>query len=343
MSVSIRDVAAHAGVSRATVSKVLNESATAQIAASTRERVRLAAKELGYHPSAIARGLTRKQMDTVGIVLPPALSAPTASTFYSSLFNGVLQAAADLGQNVTVFTGEHWVDAKTSLHRFRDGRVDGLLLFYQPPDSDIISTLLDAEVPVVSMDDPHGDERLSYVDVDNIAGSRVVTEHLLDLGHQRIIFLYERHTPLHYEIQREVGYQEAMTARGLTPSHGVVRYNQEMAEAAVKPLFVDCPVNERPTGVICCSDWQAIRVVGILKRHGLRVPEDISITGFNDDGAALLTQTPLTTLRQPYYDLGKAAIELLLMQIADRTKRGERRILPGTLRIDGTTAPSPQN
>lgn len=339
--VSIKEVAARAGVSLGTVSKVLNESAGAQIASGTRERVRRAARELGYSPNAVARALVRKQLDTIGVVLTGNATSPIGSPFFATLFDAVLEGAAARGQNTTVFTGRRWVDGPTSLPAFRDGRCDGLLLFYQLPESDIISTLLDARMPVVLVNDVRDDPRLSYVDVDNVAAFRSAVEHLIGLGHRRIALLSDWEH-LTYVPARRDGYRRALGAAGIPFDERLVVVNGSLDEmtghfAAVMSL----PPGERPTAVAAMGDGSAIGAIAALRRLGWRVPEDVSVTGFNDDGTAEREHVALTTVRQPYRLIGETAVDLLLEQIEDIDRRGRRVIVPTDIVTRGTTAAPP--
>ncbi len=338
--ITIGKVAARAGVSPGTVSKVLNSMADGQIALATQQKVRQAANELGYHPSAVARGLVRRRMDTLGLVLPVGQYSPTTHPFFTALFNDLLKAAAAQHQNTMVFTGETWRDAAQSLPRFRDGRCDGLLLFYQPHHSDMIPALLDASVPTVLVSDVWDEPRLSYVDVDNVHGARTMTEYLLSLGHRRITLVCEEED-LSFILPRREGFEQAMVARGLSPDTSNVvsaGYTNESVYAAISTLM-DVPEPQRPTALFCLSDSLAMFTIAALMQHGLRVPQDISVAGFNGDAAAERVYPPLTTMRQPYEKIGEAAVSLLMAQIEDRSERGRRIILPTELIIRQSTAP----
>jgi LacI family transcriptional regulator len=326
--VSIREVAARAGVSRATVSK----------------RVRRAAQELGYHPSAVARGLARKRMDTLGVVLTPGQSSPIDSPFFGVLFNGILKAAAARHQNVTLVVGETWESADKSLPRFRDGRCDGLLIFYQPEGSDLIPALLGAGVPTVLVNDRRDDPRASWVDVENFASSRTATEHLLSLGHTRLAFLAE-YSALTFVPARQEGFFAAIEAAGLPRSAGRVVYTGFHGDEIGRSVdaLMDCPAAQRPTALFCVADGVAAQAIAALARRGLRVPHDVSVVGFNDDAAATRVHPELTTMRQPYDRIGAEAVSLLLEQIADPTRRGRHAVLPTELIVRGSTGPAPQD
>ncbi|MBC8101395.1 MAG: LacI family DNA-binding transcriptional regulator [Cytophagales bacterium] len=339
MPVSIREVAARAGVSLGTVSKVLNESATAQIASGTRDRVRRAASDLNYHPSAVARALVRKQMDTIGIVLPPGQTSPIRHPFFASLFDSVLQAAATHRQNTTIFTGVQWQNAEQSLRLFRDGRCDGLILFFQLPDSDIVSALVEVEMPLVLVDDVRDDPRVTCVDVDNVRGAREMTEYLLGLGHRRIALFLEAPF-LNYVEPRRQGYLQALQAAGVSADPALILYQEAVgAENQLEKLLL-LPRERRPTAIFCSGDTLAGKVLQTAAQLGLRVPLDLSVAGFNDDGTAERHYPPLTTMRQPYKQIGESAVVLLLEQVQDISARGQRRFLTAELVVRGSTAAS---
>ena len=339
MPVSIREVAAHAGVSLGTVSKVLNDSVGSQIASDTRERVRYSAKALGYHPSAVARALVRKQMDTIGVILPPGQSSPIRAPFFAAVFDGVLQAAAAHRQNVTLFTGHPWQDAAHSLRVYRDGRCDGLIAFFQPHESDILSSLVEANMPLVLMNDVREDTRITCVDVDNVLGAFEMTQYLLDLGHRRIALLCG-YPYLNYVPTRREGYLQALTAAGISPDPRWVIDDQKGTLDEQVELLLSLPDDARPTAFFCFDDGIASHALQILARRGIRVPEEFSVAGFNDDSAADRQHPPLTTVHQPYEMLGERAVTLLLQQIENIDLRGTREFIPAKLvRRDSTAAP----
>lgn len=341
--VAIRDVAAQAGVSRATASKALNPAAMSVIAPATRERVQRVARELGYYPSAIARGLSRKRMDTLGVVLTPGSVTPNESPFFGILFNGVLQAAAAHGQNVTLCVGETWRGAAESLPRFRDGRCDGFLIFYQTSESDIIDALVNSGVPTVLVDDRRDDPRLSWVDVDNRGAARAMTEYLVGLGHRRVALITDNDAESVYIENRIVGYREAMDERGL-PRQEVLLSFAEAFGGGIYPAVQNLarlPAASRPTALFCTSDSAAAAAISALTDYGLRVPEDVSVAGFNDDDGARDVHPALTTMRQPYSWIGEEAVSLLVEQVGDISRRGRQVMLPTELIVRDSTGPAP--
>ena len=343
MPVSIRDVAAQAGVSLATVSRVLNSKSSAQIAPKTRARVEHAATALGYHPSAIGRALARRQTDTFGIVLPSTRESPLRDSYFSALMDGVLEAATESEMDVVVFTAHASWNDRAYLAKLRDGRCDGLLLFHQPGESEIIPALLDAESPCVLVGDWREDPRLTCVDVESYESARTVVGHLLGLGHRRIALL-STGEGLYYVPPRLIGYRQALSEYGLTADEALI--HTDMApwdpDGVVHRIqsLMSLPAGERPTAFWCTTDNIAAIVQAALSRQGFRVPEDVSVAGFNDDSNAWHQHPPLTTMRQPYVDMGAQAIRLLLERIADPQAPAQKLELPTQLVIRGSTGPA---
>ncbi len=344
MPVSIREVAAEAGVSLATVSRVLNSQSSARIAPLTRARVEQVASQLGYHPSAVARALVRRQTDTLGVVLPPTDESPLRHPFFSALLDGVLQAATTHRRDVMVFTAHPAWEGGASLAKLRDGRCDGLILFYQPPGSIIISALLDAAAPCVLVGDWREDPRLPCVDVENFESSRRITRYLIELGHERIALL-SAPIQLYYVSPRIAGYRQALGEHGMAVSDArIVTELASWEPASIVQgveMLMALPTNERPTALCCTGDDIAALALAALGQLGVRVPEEVSVTGFNDDSSAIRQHPPLTTMRQPYEDIGDRAIALMLAQIENASAPVQKLRLPAELVTRGSTAPPP--
>lgn len=339
MPVSIREVAARAGVSLGTVSKVLNNSSGAQIASGTKDRVRIAALELGYHPSAVARALVRKQTDTLGVIFPNFTSSSIRGGFFSHVFNDILEAAHTREQDMTILSGRSWKNAQTSLPQYRDGRCDGYIVFFQFDGSDLIDSFLDSQVPFVLVNDCRDDARLSCVDVDNHESAFAATRYLLSLGHRRIAHLSGNipHSPVEGRLQ---GYKDALENAGISFDPRLVPPGDYFFNSVAERVttLMRLPESERPTGIFCGTDGIAISALRTLTRLGLRVPEDVSLIGHDDLPEAAHEHPPLTTMRQPFKRIGTAVIDELLLIISDIENRGNKRFLSAELVVRESTA-----
>jgi len=345
MPVSIRDVAHHAGVSPATVSRVLRNDPTMRISAATQERVRLAVQALQYQPSPSPSKRKVRRLRSVGLLFPPGDSHIIRHPFFSAQLDGVVVAAAQRQMNVTMLTGHPRGDFGRLLEAFHYSGCEGLLAFWQPLSEDSLSLLLDADVPLVLMNDTRPDMRLSCVEVESQDSSRRLIHYLFGLGHTRIALFAAGPGDHQYVLPRIAGYREAHAERGIEVDEKLIMFNQNSWEPHTIRRGVDSlllrPASQRPTALFCTDDDSAAVAIAALSSQGVEVPDDFSVAGFNDDGSADRLNPTLTTLRQPYDRLAAEAIDMLLEQVTDLSKRGRRVVLPAELVVRGSTAPPP--
>jgi len=338
---TLRDVAAKVGVSPGTVSVVLNGTRSGtRVSEAMKGRIRSAARELGYHPNAVARGLSRRRMDTVGVVFP-APSRNEVNLYYTPILNGILEVATERGQYTTLCTAEKWSDIEENLPMYCDGRCDGLLLIGPPAASPISAALTRRRIPFVLINDTSSDEGVSLVDVDNVDGAFQMTRFLLEEGHRRIAFV-QGDTQMSSAALRLEGFRRAYHCAGLTPIESLILpgyYWRQAGYDAARQLM-GLPTAARPTAIFCAGDDIAFGALDALHELSLRVPEDVSVGGFDDLLTAALSQPPLTTVRQPHFRIGRMAAEILLNHI--RTGSGCRKeVLPLELVVRASVAPPP--
>jgi DNA-binding LacI/PurR family transcriptional regulator len=346
---TIRDVARESGVSVATVSYVLNNGPR-PVKPQTRERVLAVMRQLDYHPNAMARGLVRRQLHTVGVLFGQIESTIVTNPYAATLLQGILAAAADLDYNVTIFPKE-WRGAARSIAPLRDRRTDGFLIIAPLMDSDLVPAAAALKLPAVTISaisSPHG---IPYVDVDNYRGGVLATEHLLTLGHRRIAHVHgkENHSSVR---ERRAGYRETLEKAGISPLEEYILqadYSGSGADEATRRLF---QLPEPPTAIFAGNDMLALRVLETARQIGVRVPEQLSVVGFDDIAPALMVQPALTTVRQPLVEIGKSATQHLVKIIEDRQRQATTKTIEGeskagipvwciepTLIVRGTTAP----
>lgn len=294
-----------------------------------------AMSQLSYRPNAVARGLTQKRMNTLGVVFPHAQVSVQTNPFFGWLLDGILAVATRAGQNTTLYTIADWHDETGVLARICDGRCDGILLLVPPADTGLVPALLGTNLPCVLVSSHYADAPVSSVDVDNQAGAAAVVGHLLDQGHRRIAFAASsgdlRH---HFGRERLAGYRQALAAGGVAFCEGLVL--DIFCAADLARQWKRSP-SERPTAVFCTHDLEALMLIQHLIDHGLRVPEDIAVAGFDDLPAAALNVPPLTTVRQPITRLGERAAEMLLAQISGEAEAGLKDLLPTELVVRRST------
>ncbi len=309
---TLQDVAREAGVSAMTVSAVLNGARSGtRVSAATRVRIEEAAARLLYRPNAAARGLSRRRMDTLGVA---AAIDGAVNLYFLEVLNGILEAAARHGQNTTIFSVSDWAGDAERILGFCDGRVDGIV-FIGPSLSEPFAEMLGRRSPFVTL---HGAQSLPgtcSLDVDNEAGASMMVRHLIALGHRRIAHLTGGEDRPGAR-RRLAGYRRALTEAGLPADDALVLHGGFTAEAGRRLMadLLDRP-GPAPTAVFCANDASAYGALETMAARGLRAPRDISVGGFDDLMLAQMTTPHLTTVRQPFREMGRRAVELLLLQI----------------------------
>ena len=307
--VTIADVAAKAGVGAGTVSRVLNDSP--RVSAATRARVLAAIEALQYRPNPMARGLSRGRCQTVGVVVPFFTHASAVERL-----RGVVAELDTSLYDLVLFNVE------SPLHRdehfaalTRRDRADGLLVMSLPPPPSDLERLAEAGVPLVLLDTRSPDSPgLPTVITDDVEGGRIATRHLLALGHERIAFIGDDpQNPLGFvsSARREQGYCETLRDAGVDVRPELIRHGphvRSIARRRTEELLATR--RERPTAVFAASDTQALGVLEAVRSAGLRVPDDVSVVGFDD--IEVSSYVGLTTVRQPLYESGRRAAALLL-------------------------------
>jgi DNA-binding LacI/PurR family transcriptional regulator len=332
---TIADVATMAKVGVGTVSRVLNDSPN--VKPETRARVLDAIAQLGYRPSWTARSLSSGKTRQIG-VLASFFTEPAAgerlrgvvSTLTPSIFDVVLFA---------VETRAHVADRLHDLMRVRN--IDGLIILSIPLDDIETALLLDSDMPAVTVD--AANPRLRSITVDDIGGGRMATEHLLGLGHRRVAFLGDPSTsPFRFTSSndRERGYRAAMEAAGLHVAPELVQHGQH-GRAIAKALTVELlSLAEPPTAIFAASDTQALGVMEACTEFGLRIPQDLSLVGYDDIEVA--AYVGLTTVSQPLVESGRRGAEVMMEMLkgepAEMTSPVEDH-LPLELVVRKTTAP----
>jgi LacI family transcriptional regulator len=306
--VTISDVAKEAGVSIMTVSRVINNKG--EISDTTRQHVLKVIERLDYRPSSIARSLATKRTGTLGLVVPDI-----ANPFFSDLALGAEDKAYAEGYNIFLCnTKEDSQREVATLESLAEKRVDGLIICGSRLVDDVLRTALEHHPVVVLVNRQLPDYDTGLVCVDDLAGGRMATEHLLQSGHRAIGFLAG--PPISYSgRQRAVGYRAAIDAAGLPYNAAWVRHcssgvvsGREVGTA----LLTDHP---ELTALFCYNDLVAVGVLQACADLGHRVPDDVAIVGFDDIFLAALVTPPLTTCHTPRYKLGVQVMDMLLDRI----------------------------
>jgi LacI family transcriptional regulator len=329
---TMNDVARHANVSIATVSHVIN--GTRFVSAERVERVHTAMRELGYTPDATARSLRIGRTDTIGLVVPD-----NSNPFFAALARWIEEAGFESGYTTILANSNERPDRE---HRYVSTlvskRVDGLILSPSRGDhSTLTRLLLSANIPVVVVDRDAALPNADVVLYDNEGGSYEATRYLLELGHRRIGCVAGP-SDASSATERANGFRKAIADAGL-PEQPVVEADFHFSggrEATARLL----DRSDDFTALFAANDLMAAGAIRELQSRGMRVPEDVSVIGFDDAPLAEMVFPALTTMRQPLQDMAHAAVSLLLSRVTSGDGGAPvRKVLSTSLVIRGTTAP----
>lgn len=320
-SVTLEDVARVAGVSRATVSRVVNGVATVDPA--LRKIVEQAVAATSYVPNRAARSLVTRSTDSIALVVSEAehgrVTAPFVGRiftdpFFGRVVSGVMEAIRPQGVQMVLMLVDDQESRTKLLSYLRQGHVDGVVLISTHAEDPLPRLLAEARVPAVLSARPVQSIPISYVEVDQRAGAALAVEHLVAGGRRRIATISG---PLDTPAGRErlAGFREAQAAHGIREAAAVEGdFTQAGAAAAMKRLLAEQPDVD---GVFVASDLMALGALPALSRAGRQVPGDVALVGFDDSSAAVACDPLLTTIRQPVEEMAAHMAQLLLQQIAD--------------------------
>jgi len=332
-SVTISDVAGRAGVSITTVSSALNNSG--RVSVKTRDRVQRAAQELGYIANLSARSLKGGRTNVLGVVL-----GELRSPVYAELAASISESARTAGMDTLLYTTFN--DPSREHQRVSsliDGLCDGLLILLPKESEAELRAFEQSRVPVVLINHHGAVTKLPVVGADNYHGVRAAIRHLTGLGHQRIAFVTGK-PQSGQSPERLRAYRDELTAAGLPFDETLVRigdWSQVRGFTAACELL---DLAQPPSAILTANDQTAFGVMDAVKDRNLRVPDDVSVVGFDDIPAASFVHPPLTTVRHPFGDIAKAGVQLLLDLISGRTTAPARVELPSELVVRSSTGPA---
>ncbi|WGW13240.1 LacI family DNA-binding transcriptional regulator [Saxibacter everestensis] len=341
---NLADVARIAGVGPATVSRALN--GRPDVSEKTRERIRKIADELGFRPSATARALRRGSFRAVSAIVPDLVWG-----WWEPVLRSAAEAAADAGFHLFVHPiagTEGGLEAV--IEGLANVPTEGVIVVSVPDQAAARDSCERIGLPVVAIDDTSRSVQLASVSAKNRDGARTIVEHLISQGCERIACVgatSNEFTPYWGEglfvEERVAGYRDAVTAAGLAPAEELVLdWSSPGDESIVTVPELDRLLESgaEPDAIFCLADLLAAPVLRTLSAHGLSVPDDVAVAGFDDERAALLLDPQLTTMRQPYDQMGRLAVDLLLRAISGERLPARRHELETELVLRGSTAVS---
>ncbi|AEE96949.1 LacI family DNA-binding transcriptional regulator [Mahella australiensis] len=307
--VTIKDISKKANVSIATVSKVLNGDYS-RVSEATKEKILKIAREMNYVPNRLARGLVSNHTHILGLIV-----SDITNPFFAEMAKGVEDKAAKCGYNVILCNTDDDMDREAAyINVLLQYNVDGVIITSSAiSDNQHILKLRDSNTPFVAIDRYIDDDTYS-VFLDNFKGSYIATEYIIKKGHKRIAYI-GGDVMLKIPNQRLEGYYKALGDYGMERDEKLVRIGTYHVESGYNDACALLDSGCQFTAVVCGNDLIALGVARAIKEHDLRIPDDISIIGYDNIYLSTLMDPPLTTIKQPIYDMGDHAVDVIIRLI----------------------------
>ena len=324
-----------AGVTHSTVSRALRNSPL--VSGETAERIHRIARELGYRTSAAARALVTQRSDTIGVVVTNILDP-----FIAGVVSGIEETADE--HDLSVFLANSNAQPEREVRvaqKFQERRVDGIIVAASRVGAQYVPLLTHMQVPIVLLNNQHPSQFAHSIMIANVEASVEAMRYLIGLGHRRIAYLGDR-SGYQSDEERFTGYGQALREAGITLETSLIVHGDGKPEGAESPVAELLALPQPPTAIFCYNDMSALGAMRQVRCRGLRIPEDISVVGFDDLYISQYINPPLTTVRQPMRQMGRMAMETLLQLFAGVESGNEVRV-PGELIVRESTAPPKEN
>ncbi len=327
-SLTLEEIAKIAGVSRSTVSRVINNEPN--VRTEVRQRVWQVVEEMGYHPNAAARSLASRRSQVLGAVIPQAINTVFADPFFPGVLRGIAEMANEHKYHLMLSMVSPPLEEDFYRQALRSQMLDGVVILSAFLDDPLVPRLLQDRIPFVIIGRHLHEPQVSYVDIDNTRGAQMATEHLLRQGRRRISSITGPANMI-AGLDRREGYLSALREAGLPIDNELIvagDFTEATGYVAMQQLL---PL--KPDAVFVANDLMAVGALRAIRQAGQRVPDDIALVGFDDSQIAAYTDPPLTTVRQPVRTLGSTAVDLLLRLLENDAQAPLRTILPTELVI----------
>jgi len=325
------EVAEKSGVSRTTVSFVLNNVPGISISEATRQRVIQVAKELNYHPDSTGKKLASGRSNTLGLVLRQSHEQVFADVLLPQVLLGIEQAATEQGFQFLLKPLEPG-DNDGYMRLVHENHVDGIILSGPRQEEAELIRLHQEGLPVMMMGQLPG-SGLPFVDIDAVSGSTLAVNHMIEQGHRRIGLITNAALEYTSAQQRRLGYLNALNAAGIEPDETLMLVGNYTPASGFKAMQKLLDVIPRPTAVFVASDVVSLGAIRAIKQAGLRIPQDVAVVGFDDIPMADYFDPPLTTIRIPSYGLGWASGERLVRLVQGEVLEQDGMLLESELII----------
>ncbi len=324
---TLKDVAKKAGVAPSTVSRVINDSS--RISEETKFKVRKIMDEMGYHPNINARNLVKQRSHNLGLVIPYSTEEAFADLFYSEILRGIGVLAHSKRFNLLLLTSDGEEEEKqTVLNAVRGKQIDGVLLLRAKKKDELIDELAKINFPFVIVGRPEAEDKYYWVNNDNIAASERVVDYLIENGHQNIAMIVGDENYIMNK-DRLQGYKNSFKKNNLEIKQELIVKSKKIDYHSIY-LLSQKMIKEHPeiTAFYGMSDTTAYTIMQAMNDLQIKIPEDISIVGFNNNPMSKFVSPPLTTVDINIYLLGNKATELLIGVINGQIEKFQHTIVP---------------
>lgn len=330
---TLEEIGKIAGVSRATVSRVINNHPN--IRPEVRERVKKVIAETGYQPNLAARSLASNESKMLGLIMPSVLQSAFTDPYYPRLIQGISKACNENDYTVSLFLFQTQEEEQRVMKRIvGNGMIDGLIVTADTLEHPFVPTILEYNIPFVQVGRPREKDarNISFVDVDNDAGAYLATLHLIQQGYKRIAQIATSHNTA--GIDRDTGYRRALSERGFAIDEDLIAYG-DFSETSGYERMKEL-ISQKPDAVFVQSDAMTVGALKALREENICVPDDIAVVSFDDLPMAALSDPPLTTIRQHIQRVGALAVETLIDIIKTSPEPTRHIVLPVELVIRST-------
>lgn len=335
MSITLVEIARQAGVSRSTVSRVMNNHPS--VDPETRSRVLSVAEELNYHPNLAARSLAAGKSRILGLVIPMGVSTLFVDPYFPLLIQGISAACNANDYSVMLWLAEPEFERRTIGQILRGGMIDGVILASALLNDPVQEALLSSNLPFILIGRHLDNDRISYVDVDNHNSAREAVAYMLRLGYERIATITGPRNMI-AGADRLGGYLAAHHDRGIPYDPDLVAESDFTEEGGYRSM--QDLLSLEPDAVFAANDVMAMGALRALREAGKRVPEDVAVMGFDDMPFSARSNPPLSTVRQPIHRTGMTAAETLIDMVAHPDNQPRRIVLPTEMILRASCGPS---
>lgn len=316
MSVTIKDVAARAGVAPSTVSRVISDSK--HISAKTKQKVRKVMEELGYHLNYSAQMLATQSTKTIGIIMKNSTTESMHNSFFPEVIRGISALSSKYEFSLSLTTGESEEEIfNDTVKMVRGKRVDGMIVLYSKKDDRVVPYLIESGIPFVVIGKPLFEpSKIMFVDNDNVQATKEATDYLLNLGHINIAFIGED-TEFEVGEARLNGYSQAMREKNLDIPEQYIKNLHPNADHGQQVVSELIELSSPPTALVVTNDLNALILLSALSEKNIKVPEDMSLISFNNSIISRISNPPLTTVDTQIFQLGCEAASCLIELVKD--------------------------